>query len=272
MELRQLSLVTAIMSSGLCVSAASAALTPVSLATLVSSNLRAYTLGGNYPVAPTTLNIAGVPLELAPMPGVANSVGVMQLWSDRPSFSVPVSFTNATQVHVLMNSAFGQSGAVNGRLEFYGTGGAFESVTIQQGVNIRDHRQHIYNNANSHPTLVETYFGSQGARLDRMTFALPASFAGQTLTEIRLVGTNIGNPQGAAFIAAITVEHAACDSIDFNQNGVFPEDQDIADFLSVLAGGDCPTCNDIDFNNNSVFPEDQDIVDFFNVLAGGDCP
>ncbi|HLP85163.1 MAG TPA: hypothetical protein VK157_12510, partial [Phycisphaerales bacterium] len=64
---------------------------------------------------------------------------------------------------------------------------------------------------------------------------------------------------------------AGCDSIDFNNNSVFPEDQDVVDFFSVLAGGTCPTCNDIDFNNNGVFPEDQDVIDFFNVLAGGAC-
>jgi hypothetical protein len=65
-----------------------------------------------------------------------------------------------------------------------------------------------------------------------------------------------------------------CDSVDFNGNGVFPEDQDVIDFFDILAGGTCPTgtCNDIDFNNNGVFPEDQDVVDFFNVLAGGTCP
>jgi hypothetical protein len=69
-----------------------------------------------------------------------------------------------------------------------------------------------------------------------------------------------------------------CDDIDFNNNGVFPEDQDVVDFFDVLAGGSPSTCdpvegcNDIDFNNNDVFPEDQDVVDFFNVLAGGDCP
>jgi hypothetical protein len=62
-----------------------------------------------------------------------------------------------------------------------------------------------------------------------------------------------------------------CDGIDFNNNGVFPEDQDVIDFFSVLAGGDCAACADIDFNNNSVFPEDQDVIDFFTTLAGGDC-
>jgi hypothetical protein len=70
----------------------------------------------------------------------------------------------------------------------------------------------------------------------------------------------------------------SCDDIDFNNNGVFPEDQDVVDFFEVLAGGTPATCdpvagcNDIDFNNNGVFPEDQDVVDFFNVLAGGTCP
>jgi hypothetical protein len=63
-----------------------------------------------------------------------------------------------------------------------------------------------------------------------------------------------------------------CDDIDFNNNEVFPEDQDVTDFFSVLAGAECAACNDIDFNNNGVFPEDQDVIDFFNVLAGGDCP
>ena len=74
------------------------------------------------------------------------------------------------------------------------------------------------------------------------------------------------------------VAPAGCDDIDFNNNGVFPEDQDVIDFFNVLAGGSPATCdpvegcNDIDFNNNQVFPEDQDVVDFFNVLAGGNCP
>jgi len=65
-----------------------------------------------------------------------------------------------------------------------------------------------------------------------------------------------------------------CDSIDFNNNEVFPEDQDVINFFNVLAGGECSagnTCSDIDFNNNGAFPEDQDVIDFFRVLAGDSC-
>ncbi|HLP83751.1 MAG TPA: hypothetical protein VK157_05330 [Phycisphaerales bacterium] len=77
-------------------------------------------------------------------------------------------------------------------------------------------------------------------------------------------GTPIGN------LAALTLGRR-CDTIDFNRNSVFPEDQDVVDFFTVLAGGSCQGCGDIDFNNNSVFPEDQDVIDFFAVLAGGSC-
>jgi hypothetical protein len=74
--------------------------------------------------------------------------------------------------------------------------------------------------------------------------------------------------------ALLTIDSTpGCDSVDFNGNGIFPEDQDIIDFFNVLAGAPCPTgtCNDVDFNNNDIFPEDQDIIDFLNVLAGAEC-
>ncbi len=87
-------------------------------------------------------------------------------------------------------------------------------------------------------------------------------------------------PVGGAYVADFIFDalHTAgrsidlpCDTIDFNLNNVYPEEQDVIDFFNVLAGGDCLGCNDIDFNNNNVFPEDQDVIDFFNVLAGGTC-
>jgi hypothetical protein len=65
--------------------------------------------------------------------------------------------------------------------------------------------------------------------------------------------------------------------IDFNNNFVFPEDQDVIDFLSVFSGGPCSTsapfgCDSIDINADGVFPDDQDVIDFFITLAGGNCP
>ncbi|HLP84739.1 MAG TPA: hypothetical protein VK157_10355 [Phycisphaerales bacterium] len=71
-----------------------------------------------------------------------------------------------------------------------------------------------------------------------------------------------------------TIEVSRCNTIDINRNGVFPEDQDVIDFFTILAGGECSTgdCVNIDFNGNGVFPEDQDVIDYFAVLAGSSCP
>lgn len=64
-----------------------------------------------------------------------------------------------------------------------------------------------------------------------------------------------------------------CNSIDFNRDGLFPDDADLLDFLTVLAGGTCSTgnCDDIDFNNDSLFPDDSDLIALLVVLAGGNC-
>jgi hypothetical protein len=89
------------------------------------------------------------------------------------------------------------------------------------------------------------------------------------------------NQQGGTGYRATTVTgngeegsigQAECDSIDFNNDGIFPDDRDVVDFFAVLAGSSCPACNSIDFNNDGIFPDDRDVTNFFSVLAGGPCP
>ncbi len=71
----------------------------------------------------------------------------------------------------------------------------------------------------------------------------------------------------------ITRVARVCDTIDFNRNGLYPEDADLIDLLSVLAGGPCSTtrCGDIDINNDGLFPSDDDLIAFLRTLAGGAC-
>jgi hypothetical protein len=95
---------------------------------------------------------------------------------------------------------------------------------------------------------------------------------GTHVIELTVVDNNTVSGTDTVTITVNPPAPTGCDNIDFNNNGVFPEDQDVIDYFAVLAGGECATCNDVDFNNNGVFPEDQDVADFFNVLAGGDCP
>ncbi len=77
---------------------------------------------------------------------------------------------------------------------------------------------------------------------------------------------------GSAVIASPAVNFT-CGDVDFNNDGVFPTDQDVVDFLDVFAGAPYPTlrCDTIDFNRDGASPQDQDVIDFFNVLAGGSC-
>jgi hypothetical protein len=65
-----------------------------------------------------------------------------------------------------------------------------------------------------------------------------------------------------------------CDSIDFNNDGLFPDTLDIDDYLSVFSGGTCsndPDCGDIDFNNDGLFPDTADIDALLSVFSGGTC-
>jgi hypothetical protein len=72
-------------------------------------------------------------------------------------------------------------------------------------------------------------------------------------------------------LAELLTPHATCDSIDFNNDSLFPDDTDLVEFLAVLAGSPCESCNDIDFNNDGLFPDDSDLLAFLRVLAGGSC-
>lgn len=66
----------------------------------------------------------------------------------------------------------------------------------------------------------------------------------------------------------------ACDTIDFNGDGLFPDTADIDDFLSVFSGGPCsndPNCGDVDFNNDGLFPDTLDIDSLLSIFSGGPC-
>lgn len=74
-------------------------------------------------------------------------------------------------------------------------------------------------------------------------------------------------------IAAMVPQVPACPSIDFNNDGLFPAEEDLVDLFSVFAGGSCstPNCNSIDINGDGLFPSDDDLLAFLLVLAGGQC-
>lgn len=121
------------------------------------------------------------------------------------------------------------------------------------------------------------------------TLSLPTGGVG-TLSDFSLAGRGVTESinqtglttQGIVFVGSLTDgrsvilrvsdNQAGCDSIDFNRDGLFPDDNDLVDFLVVLAGGSCsndPSCGSIDFNGDGLFPDDNDLIAFLCQLAGG---
>ncbi len=89
-------------------------------------------------------------------------------------------------------------------------------------------------------------------------------------------GNTFACPAMSSEVLTVITPPTGCDSIDFNNDTLFPDTQDITDFLTVFAGGPCstdpvPGCNDIDFNNDTLFPDTQDIQSLLSVFAGGPC-
>lgn len=107
----------------------------------------------------------------------------------------------------------------------------------------------------------------------RLEYAWSVSASGRVVVGDGQVPTTAFN---RPFVAVIP---PPCDTIDFNGDLLFPDTQDIADFLSVFAGGVCagqqpgdvPCNGDIDFNNDLLLPDAADIGSIIRVFGGGPC-
>jgi len=188
--------------------------TEVDISSQANADIQTYTDGGNYQLGGTTLTVAGVPFGLAELGGNPASTGVVQSGGGPfdYTFSVP-SGTQATALYTLMNTAFGQPGVNEGSIVVTGTDGETATLTLTEGVNIRDHNNDGFVNTLSDPTVVSTYFqggapttsGDIQTRLDRQELNLPSSFDGDTIASITFEGYAQGAPNGSAFLAGMTL-------------------------------------------------------------------
>ncbi|HYF16079.1 MAG TPA: hypothetical protein VD971_13500 [Phycisphaerales bacterium] len=100
-------------------------------------------------------------------------------------------------------------------------------------------------------------------------------FEGVTFDEIEVTQlSQSGSPGMIIDTIHFGSTQPSCDSIDFNGDGLFPDNQDLVDFLSVFGGGACsndPSCGDLDFNNDGLFPDNEDIRSLLRVFGGGAC-
>ncbi|HEY6520765.1 MAG TPA: PEP-CTERM sorting domain-containing protein [Roseiarcus sp.] len=193
------------LSAGLA-SAAHAAQTQIDLSSLTNENIQTYTNGTNYPLAGSTVNINAASFTLSSMGG-PDTTGVIQANSPTDSFVIPINEAGYSIVYVLMNSAFGELGSTVGSLVFQDSAGDSDTISLEEGVNVRDHYIDFNNVA------TEVYGTAQypgDVKLDAYEYLLPASFAGNTLTSITLSGApDTGSPNGEPFLAAVTLATGA---------------------------------------------------------------
>ncbi len=99
------------------------------------------------------------------------------------------------------------------------------------------------------------------------------NFDGTEGLEFPSASVGAGNTTVSLTATVVSPCVAQCDPVDFNGDTLFPDTQDITDFITVFGGGACPTgtCGDIDFNNDGLFPDTDDISALIRVFGGGAC-
>lgn len=192
----------------------------VNLAPFVNADLTSYTRGFAYPPTGGTIRIGDKLFYLSPEPGDFHTAVIQSLSDDalfgarihfregtiKPSGNesiivIPIKKSSVNAVYVLMNSAFGQCGAVIGELQFIGGAGEIFEYLLREGQNIRDHNNAQFCNTLSEVSGVANY---GNVRLDYQTIKLPPNFSG-SLDRIVLRGFRQQRFAGAPFIAAITL-------------------------------------------------------------------
>jgi hypothetical protein len=172
----------------------------IDLSSYVNSNVSTYAGGSGYP-APGQTTIGGITFSLA---GYQGGTGV-----DNPtgntSKTIAIGETGIDFVYLIVNSAFGSSGATVGAITFTGNGTS-SIIDLVEGINVRDHYCcGGYNQTASSIFATADYTG--GAHFDVYRYALAPELA-QSLDSITFAGINSGNPQGEPFLAAITTAAA----------------------------------------------------------------
>ncbi len=177
---------------------------------------------GIYPAGGGVLTVAGVPFATVELNNTPNTFGIVQAPAAGPpgsvlggpfnfAFSVPAG-TQAQVLYCLMDSVWGGDGNNVGSIVVTGTGGETATLTLTEGVNIRDCHNDGFEDNISDPTVVSTYFADGTTtpstdavmRLDRQELVLPSTFNGDTIASIDFEG-NAQGYGGDPFVAGLTL-------------------------------------------------------------------
>lgn len=152
--------------------------------------------------------LGGVPFDIDQTPGGDPRAwfSVLQAGPNPRTVTIPVGVFGVTDVYTLISTFWGerQPGTL-ASVRFLGTGGLDYSVGLDGNVDIRDYNFNpAYTTTINGTTTVEVFNNGLGQHYDRQRFALPAAFAGQTLTSITLEDSGADGVQ-RTFLTGVTV-------------------------------------------------------------------
>ena len=170
----------------------------------VNADIRTWTSGSNYnSLFPSNQTWNGVPFSLA----LNGGYDVFYPVAGQPStLQIPVNVFGVTNAYTIINSSWGAYGVTIGKIEFFGSDGAYYSMNLVEGTNVRDHYTGGYNNVIDNINAISAFTGATGAILDMQLYSLPATFSDEYLNYILFTSNVLGQSSGGnPFIAAATV-------------------------------------------------------------------
>lgn len=174
----------------------------------LNADIRTWSGGSGYNgLFPSNQTWNGVPFSLA-LDGANN---VFFPASGTPStLQIPVNVYGVTNAYTIINSAYGAYGVTIGKVEFFGSAGAYYSMNLVEGTNVRDHYTGGFNNVIDGVNAKSAFTSGTGAILDMQLYSLPATFSDENLNYILFTSYVLGQSGGGSpFIAAATVGSAS---------------------------------------------------------------
>lgn len=163
-------------------------------------------------------------------------------------YDIPVGQFGVSEVHTLMNTAWGQSGPNSYlRVEFFGSDGAYHVRDLIGDEDVRDYWNGSFTNLINGSTTTEAFRSSNsGNRLDKQRFVMPEAFRSQTLERITVTDFGRGGFQavGIQGVSVLTDPVEACPEgahfwLDANP---FPGGADINAYIELYKEMDDDVC------------------------------
>ncbi len=190
------------------------AYTPVDMSSVANTrfNNGQFAGSGQFPTGSPIVTLDGVPYLMPADSDHMWSSSFAAGYGGVRSVQIPVGIYGVRSVFTLMGTQLGEIVAGSfASIMFFGSSGEVVWRPLDGGAEIRD-----YTGATTYPVPLNTAVteevwsagsGSDRQRIDRQRFALPASFAHQTLDSVLLVDTGSSIVQ-RVFIGALTVQAA----------------------------------------------------------------